>query len=336
MRVFPVLIIQCAQAGLLYANGQFCGELTEPLMLPVRPEGRVYLEFRPLTGRALPLAAALEFSNGALLPPLPGSVYALQWPDRIVDVELRPVPLPAADAPREPLSSLTLNKIRFFHQRLGDEEAVCTRSGPVFAVPLGARGLRALPLSEEAALLLGEHPGGASAWLLNTVDPERPVLGDHVHAQQIALEEGGALRALSYANDAVGHAFLTVYHPKEGRLEARSREHAWMPGGPRWPQTGPETLRAYLDALRVGAEKEANRYLAPAADHPLAATPLPAFHTVVELPRPLLAQPAGHPLALGLLEARSLNFGTVHGVCARVVPSEHAQGRFLLESVSVS
>ena len=335
--MFPVLIVQCAQAGLLYVNGQFCGELTEPLMLPVRPEGRVYLEFRPLTGQAFPLAAALELSQGALLPPLPGTVYALQWPDRVIDVELRPVPLPTADAPREPLSSLTLNKIRFFHQRIGNEEVICTRNGPLFAVPLGTRGLRALPLSAEAALLLGEYPGGASAWLLNTADPQRPALADHVHGRQLALEgEGGALRTLSYANDAVGHALLAVYRPRDGRLTALSREHAWMPGGPRWPQSGPETLRAYLDALRIGVEKEAAGYLTPAANAMVAAAPLPAFHTVVELPRPALGQPADQLPALGLLEARAANFGTVHSVFARAVPSEHAQGRFLLESVSVS
>jgi len=336
MRVFPVLIVQCAQPGLLYVNGWFCGELTEPLMLPVRPEGRAYLEFRPLTGQAFPLAAALEFSGGMLLPPLPAPVYAVQWPDRVIELELRPTPLPEAGAPREPLSSLTLGKARLFHRRLGHEEAICTRHEPLFAVPSGTRDLRALPLPAGGALLLGEHPGGASAWLLDTGDPERPALAGHVRAQRLALaEKDGTLRALCHVNDAVGHAHLTVYRPQGGRLAAQSREHAWAPGAPRWPQTEAETLRAYLEALRIGAEKEAIAYLTPAAADPPAAAALSDFHAVVELPRPLLAPPPGHPLALGLLEARGVNFGVVHAVCARAVPAEHAQGRFLLESVAV-
>jgi len=336
MRVFPVLIVQCAQPGLLYVNGWFCGELTEPLMLPVRPEGRVYLEFRPLTGQAFPLAAALELSEGALLPPLPASVYAVQWPDRVIELELRPTPMPETGAPREPLSSLTLGKARLFHQRVGHEEAICTRHEPLFAVPSGTRDLRALPLPAGGALLLGEHPGGGSAWLLDTADSERPALADHVRAQQLVLEEkDGTLRALCYANDAVGHAHLTVYRPQDGRLAAQSREHAWMPGAPRWPQTEAETLRAYLEALRAGAEKEAAAYLAPAAADSQAAATLPDFDMVVKLPRPLLAPPPGHPLALGLLEARGINFGVVHAVCARAVPAEHAQGRFLLEQIDV-
>ncbi|MCL2811630.1 MAG: hypothetical protein FWD25_07055 [Clostridia bacterium] len=335
--MFPVLIIQCAQAGLLYVNGQFCGELTEPLMLPVRPEGRVYLEFRPLTGEAFPLAAALEFSQGKLLPPLPASVYALQWPDRVIDLELRPVPMPVADAPREPLSSLTLGKTRLFHQRLGNEEAICTRSKPLFAIPNGTRNLHALPLPEGITLLLGEHSGGASVWLLDIADPEQPALADHIHAQQLALEEkDGTLRALSYANDAVGHAFLTVYRPQGSRLATQSREHAWTPGAPHWPQSGPETLRAYVEAQRLGAEKEATAYLSSAARDLLATAPLPTFHTVLELPRPLLTPPPDHPLSLGLLETQGINLGTVHAVSARAVSSEHAQGRFLLESISVN
>ena len=341
MRVFSMLIVQCAQPGLLYVNGWFCGELTEPLPLPVRPDGRVYLEFRPLTGEVFPLAVALEFCEGVLSEgmvsrPLPASVYAVQWPDRVMELELRPMPLPKADAPREPLSSLTLGKTRLFHQRLGDEEAICTRNRPLFAVPCGTRGLRALPLPAGGALLLGERPGGASAWLLDTADPERPALADQVHAQQIALEDkAGGLRALSCANDAVGHAHLTVYRPQEGRLAPQSREHAWMPGAPHWPQSGPETLRAYLDALRVDNRQEAAAYLLPAAAERLAAEPLPAFHAVVALPRPLSASLPDHPLALGLLEARGINLGVVHAVCARAVPAEHAQGRFLLESIVI-
>jgi len=333
MRVFPMLMVQCAQPGLLYVNGWFCGELTEPYMLPVRPDGRVYVEFRALTGQAFPLAAALAFSNGLLSPPLPATVYAVQWPDRVTGLELRPVPVPGADAPREPLSSVTLGKVRLFHQRIGGEEAICTRGEPLFAVPAGTHGLRALLLPEGGALLLGEHPGGASAWLLDTEDPERPALADRIQGQRLALEEGGVLRALSHADDAAGHAHLTVYRPQDGRLAAQSREHAWMPGAPRWPQTGPESLRAYLDALRVGADREAAAYLAPGAADLLADAPLPAFHAVVELPRPLLAPPEGHPLALGLLEAQGSNLGVVRAVCARAVPKEHAQGKFLLESV---
>lgn len=331
-----MLIVQCEQPGLLYVNGWFCGELTEPLMLPVRPDGRVYLEFRALVGHVFPLAASLTFAQGVLVPPFPASVYAVQWPDRVTELELRPTPIPEAGAPREPLSSLTLGKIRLFHQRLGDGEVLCTRAEPLFSMPSGTRGLRAMQLPEEGgALLLGEHPDGASAWLLDTADPARPTLADSIHARQLALEEeGGALRALSYAEDTVGHAHLTVYRPQDGRLTIVSREHAWMPGAPRWPQTELEILRAYLEALAAGADEEAAAYLTPVAADLLAATPLPSYHAVVELPRPLLAPPTDHPLTLGLLEIRAANLGTVHAVCARALPSAHAQGRFLLESVT--
>ncbi len=334
MPVFPVLIVQCAQPGLLYVNGAFCGELSEPQMLPVRPEGRVYVEFRALEGPAFPLAVALELREGRLVGAPPSSAYAVQWPDRVIELELRPVLLPKAPAPREPMATLPLGAVALHHQRLGGEEAICAGDTPLFGVPAGTHGLR-LQSAPEGALLLGEHPGGASAWLIDTGDAAMPVLADQAHAQQIALEGDGTLRALSYAHDAVGHAHLTIYRPQQRRLERLSRQHAWMPGAPHWPQTGQETLRAYLDALRVGAAEEAAAYLTPSAAGALASAPLPAFHSVVALQRPLLAPPADHPLALGLLEALAPNLGTVRAVCARAVAQQHAQGRYLLEAVAL-
>lgn len=331
--MLPVLIIQCAQSGLLYINGAFCGELTTPQMFPVRPDGRVYVEFRPLAGPAFPLAVALDVAGGQLQPTLPKSAYAVQWPDSLIELELRPMLLPSAPSARTVLGTLQAGNAQLTHQRSGDDEFLCLNDMPLLDMPSGTRGLRAQSLPG-GTLVLGTHDDGECAWLLTGID-NALTLADQVQAQQITLEADGTLRALKSNRDVVGHAQMVTYRPGNLRLEVLHTQSTWTSGTPNWPQTPQDTLSAYLQAISLGALDEASAYLTPSAQQTLAAEPLPSFDAVVPLPRPLVSAPPDRPLAMGLLEKQTGNQARVRAVCARAVSTQHTQGSFLLEHVSL-
>jgi hypothetical protein len=332
-----VLILQCAQAGLLYVNGGFCGELREPQALPIRPDGRVYLEFHGLEGPAIPLAVALDFAEGRLRAAPSETAYAVEWPELVTEVELRPVPWPKAPASREVLATLAWGENELTHQRVGDMEVLCApNDAPLFATPAGLHGLRMQAVSG-GALLFGAHEGGESAWLIADAPDGSgmPELAGEAHGQRLVAEADGALRALVPAGDATGHARSLLYRVRDGRLALQREEGVWMPGAPRWPRTPRETLGAYVNAVRFGDAGEAAGYLTKDAAAALTASPLPAFHAAVELPRHLASPPEGCPLALGLLEAAAGNWGRVRAVCARATAASHPQGEYLLERVEV-
>lgn len=327
----PMLIVQSEQPGLLYLNGAFCGELAEPLAFPVRADSRVFLELRPLGEFSFPVALALNFQDGTLQPPLPAIAYAVQWPDHITELELRPLRLPNAPPPESEIAALPFAGGTLRHRRLDGEDTLDWTGTPVCTLPEGAHGLRLQNGPQPGLhLLWGECDAGDCALLLSE-EQGTPVAQGRVVARQITAEPDGTLRALETVRDSVGHARTVLYQPGRDGLTELNRQPAWEEGGPRWPRTPEETLRAYLEALQLGLTEEASRYLtAPAAAKIL--TP-PVVNAVVPLPRPLLQAPEGCPLALGALRLEAPNLGRVRAVCAHAIPGQHAQGAYQLDQV---
>ncbi len=87
-----VLMIECAEPGLLTVNGQFCGPLEEGgQAFPMGRFTQAYMQFLPYNPNARPLALAVEFEDGRLARLHPQDCgFALVWPNGIVQLELRP------------------------------------------------------------------------------------------------------------------------------------------------------------------------------------------------------------------------------------------------------
>ncbi len=328
--MLPIILVQCAQPGLLYVNGAFCGELSAPQMLPVRPDGRVYVEFRPLAGAAFPLATALDFVGGVLQPTLPRCVYAVQWPDQIIDVELRPLLLPTAPAQHTTVDTLRAGSLTLTHQRTRQGDSLCLDDTPIVDLPEGLHSLRAHPLTK-GVLVTAERQDLAWAWLLTPDIDGTLTLADTLVAQQLTWEPDGTLQAVIPQQDTVGHVLTARYGPDMVRFVPQERRLGFIPGAPRWPQTPLDTFRAYLDAVRLGAQEEAAAFVVPAVHQP---NPLPTFDAVVPLPRPLAHPPENAPLALGLLHLAAENLGQVQAICAHAMPMQHAQGAYLLDQLA--
>ena len=139
------------------------------------------------------------------------------------------------------------------------------------------------------------------------------------------------LRAVVGGEDAVGHGELREYRVGPDGFRLVSAQPVWAQGVPRWPQSAQETLRAYLEAVRLGFRAEAEGYLAA----PHAAPALARFDGVTPLRYPLLRAPERLPLAMGLLSVAEPGLAYVTAVCARARAANGRQGGYALEEVAL-
>lgn len=289
-----LLLIQSHTPSLLTVNGQFCGRVDDsPHTYVTHDDERGYLALTPLTDSFLPLAREIQVRSGHLLPPADG-VYAIEWPESLCQIELRPAPLtPSASEP------------------------------PV--IPADAQDVVRRPVPDNR-LLCSWRDKSAEYARLCTDDGQ---ILDTLQAKRFTWDTPEILHALEETQDFVGHASLCTYRLTRDGFSLLSRQSVWSSGAPRWPSTPLQTLRAYLEALRIGADAEAVHYLAAPDRH----SALGSFDRVVELRFPLQHAPENLPLALGVLSIVSPTLARVQAVCARARASAHAQGTHKLEEI---
>ncbi len=135
-----MLAIQCAVRGLLTINGQFCGPVDgEGQTLPAAQDAEIFIEYRPLTENAEPLALELILENGSAAKLEPASRgYALLWPDGLIQLELRPQ---ATDAPETGEAEQAASNVllRYLTMRLAGDAG----AGAMLMRPDAAEGLPA-------------------------------------------------------------------------------------------------------------------------------------------------------------------------------------------------
>ena len=288
-----LLLIQSHTPGLLTVNGQFCGRVDDsPHTYITHADDRGYLSFLPLTDGFMPLSREIELRAHQLLPPAEG-LYALQWPDGICQLELRPTPFPAPAAP--PL------------------------------IPADAQDVMQRTIQDDRVLYSFRTGDGAMVYLCR----QDGQIIDRLHADRLTWDTPDILQAFASEQDVVGHASLCTYRLTPDGFRLLSRQNVWADGAPHWPATPLQTLRAYLDALRIGADAEAAHYLAAPDRH----SALGTFDRVVELRFPPRCADEQLPLALGVLTIVSPTLARVQAVCARTRAVTHAQGAHQLEEI---
>lgn len=321
----PILLIESGTPGLLYVNGQFCGELTEPQPFPSWPDGRALIEFRPLGRSALPMACALTLKDGLLQPHGQEGVFCVQWPDGVAQVELRPQRLEGTPVLTDIGCGLTLAAREGSAAILRGEEIVQP-------LPPGARDVNAKPAEAGGCVATGRCAAGM---FVCCVPPPGRRIGDGASgfllARTVKWERADLVRAVSGGEDTVGHGMLSEYRVDAEGLHLLSSQPVWTDGAPRWPQSAQETLRAYLEARHAGLDAEANGYLSS----PGVGGELPPFDAVLPLRYPLCRPPAGCPLAMGVMRVREAGLACVTAVCARARDARGRQGNYCLDAMQI-
>ena len=321
----PILLIESNAPGLLYVNGQFCGELTEPQAFPSWPDARALIEYRPLGRAYWPMACALTLRDGQVQPHGQEGVFCVQWPEGIAQVELRPQSLGGQTKREELGAGVSL--------LMQDGNAALARNDEILQpLPQGAKELGVRQLEDGGCVVSGRCPGGL---FVCAVPPEGgAIAGDaqaFVLARTLKWERKDLLQAVTGSEDTVGHGVLNEYRVDAGGLHRISSQPVWADGAPRWPQNGQETLRAYLEAVHAGHNAEAEGYLASPDLQPA----LPRFDAVLPLRYPLNRLPAGLPLAMGVMAVEEAGLARVTAVCARAKEARGRQGNYRLEALAI-
>lgn len=292
-----MLLIQSNTPGLLTLNGQFCGRVDDsPQSYLTHHSDRGYLFFTPFDDTRPSLTREIRIRDDQLLPPDEG-IYALQWPEGVCQLELRP------------------------SQRPGD-----TAPAPG-ALPADALDVQKRPVFDGCTLLTFRTGSGECARLYDAAGLSIASLD----ARRLTWDTPEIVQAFEEAKDFVGHASLCSYRLTPAGFTALTRQNIWSAGAPRWPTTPMQTLRAYLEALCIGANAEAAHYLSAPDRH----TALEPFDRVIDLRFPLTHAPEQLPLALGILTVLSPTLARVQAVCARTHAVSHAQGTHKIEALQV-
>lgn len=292
-----MLLIQSNTPGLLTLNGQFCGRVDDsPHTYLTHRDDRGYLAFMPYNDAYLPLVREIHLQDDQLSPPDEG-LYALQWPESVCQLELRPAPRFAVPA---------------------------QASSPL---PDGAQDVQKRPVLD-GFTLLAYHLGHSECVCLCDASLQ-PVAT--LRARRFTWDTPEILQAFEDAEDFVGHASLCSYRLTPAGFTVLARQNVWANGAPRWPSTPLQTLRAYLEALHIGANAEAAHYLSSPDRH----SALDPFDRVVDLRFPLTHAPERLPLALGVLTVVSPTLARVQAVCARTRAASHAQGAYKIEELQI-
>ena len=118
-----VLLIESAGDGVLFVNGQFMGPMErEGQAFPCGKNEEIYIQLFPF-GERMPLTVKLYLEGGRIAALEPQeNAFALQWPDGILQLELRAQGQEREAIQEEPHASNVL--MRYLSMRLaGDEQA---------------------------------------------------------------------------------------------------------------------------------------------------------------------------------------------------------------------
>ncbi len=312
----PVLYISPDTAGLVYINGHLAGECgaATPLVMPVAPQGAVYLEYHPLRAGVLPVSRRLNLAGGYIAP---GSepieeMYIVAWPDSVIDVEISPRRTgPLAGAQRLSAGGCELYVLA------GDGApgvARLVRGGELMEarLPAGARDARALETSDGRVMLLGRCDAGEFAQIY---DAQTGALALDVAGREISPAERGGVQVLRATGDAAGHVLREVWRPSGRgyacRLLAVSRERPDPPDSPE------RAALMLAQALLMGRDEEALELLSEPARAQLG-----ALRALVGRYDACCALKYGRPPGrIGLMKLVTPGYARVHALAYRASPA---------------
>lgn len=167
------IYIQSEARGVLMVNGVFCGPMeAEGQAFPAGKNAEVYVQLFPF-GETPPLTAAMRLSGGRVESLAPAdSAYALEWPDGIIQLELRSASVAqSAQETQERVPAGTL--LRFLTMQLaGDAQAkhllmgvqeIPDLSAYAAAIPMRFAPLHADPRYDDRAGLLRRRAENVAA-----------------------------------------------------------------------------------------------------------------------------------------------------------------------------
>ena len=248
----PTAVITSPAVGLVYINGRLAGETApeSPLIIPITPNGTVYIELIPFGRIFRPCAYRLPVKNGVPnTENTDNSMTLMLYPNGVIETSLRPPKAFTADSEFTVTDGIPIT--------LQHGEASLLKAGnSSAALPGGA----SLPDSHMTLngneLFLGNIPGGKylAVFDKDTLIPKGSITADSISTENSTVHTETAL------NDTAGHIRIDEYSIyTDGIGLISSQIH--LPS-PKHPTNAEEAAMAAMEALLLGLSEEARQYTA--------------------------------------------------------------------------
>ncbi|MGI6706013.1 MAG: hypothetical protein ACOX6S_07045 [Clostridia bacterium] len=292
----PTLLLRSSGIpGLIKMNDILVGEITQDIRqripIPVSATGACFISFIPLVGcedrgNYLPVTRKFIFHQGRLVIPDPmdfwDNIALLEWPGNIYEVTVSPLYIPypplctsipetidqaAGDFngdDREEIATVfidnclhvviedpTSDRLLFHYTPLFGKD-----SAHLYLKDMTGKGLSDLvlrgPVDDQAEFIT----------VISWIDGEYRVLLD-VYGNSIDISDDfpGKVRVLQRLEDTCRHDVSNTY-TFDGKVFGLSKaDILWLSGEPSWPKSPQNTVKAFLDAVKLNLEQEAMGFL---------------------------------------------------------------------------
>ena len=250
-----IAVFTAPTGGVISINGRFAGETgpDSPLIMPVTPNGTLYVEFNPFSRRYRPIAYKFHTSSGEFdIENTSDACYMMLWPDGICEFSLTP---PAAYPPESEYSMLDDRPVAL----LRGEASILRVGRQSLALSTGAQLPDTKIHINGAEIYMGKCSEGqyAAAFSAHTLQPISSITAGKIEF------ENNTLRAATDLNDTAGHTLIEIYTPTETALNLTSAEYMWTNAAQITPDSPEKTALAAVQAAMLGLHDEADSYLAP-------------------------------------------------------------------------
>lgn len=307
-----IAVFTAPTSGIISINGRFAGETgTEsPLIMPVTPNGTLYVEFSPFSRRFRPMAYKFQTSSGEFdMENTSDACYMMLWPDGICEFSLTP---PAAYPPESEYSMLDDRPIAL----LRGEASLLRVGREALALPAGAQLPDTKIHINSAEIYMGKCPEGqyAAAFSAHTLQPISAITAGKI------VHENNTLRATTDLNDTAGHTLIEIYTPTENALNLTSNEYIWTNNTPIRPESPEKTALTAIEAAMLNLYDEANSYLAPSLSQSNIISEISQkYDTVLPMKYIISKQPC-----LALVKKKTDRAATVTPLAYHAIPTDNA------------
>ncbi len=292
----PTLLVRSSGIpGLVKMNDILIGEITRDIQqripIPVSPTGACYISFIPLVGcgdrgNYLPVTRKFIFHQGRLMIPDPmdfwDDIALVEWPGNIYEITISPLYIPypplcttipetidqtACDFNgdgREEIATAFIDNC--LHVVIEDpaSDRLVFHYAPLFGKDSAHLYLKDMTGKGFSDLVLRGPVDNIAEFItiISWIDGEYQVLLD-VYGNSIDISEDfpGRVRVLQHLGDTCRHDVSYTYTFDGKTFDLSKVDILWVSGEPSWPKSPQDTVKAFLDAIKLNLEQEAMGFL---------------------------------------------------------------------------
>ena len=284
----PTLVITSPAAGLVHINGRITGETgpDNPIIMPITPNGTIYLHFFPLGRRYRPGTYRLSASSGNISK-ADDTSYLISWPGNIYEISLMPLTAVPQESEFSMIDGIPAAILR--------GEASLLRIGQhSVALPDGASLPDIHTTANGAEIYMGAC--GKQRYLAAFASDSLLPLGTIV-ADAIDLSADSTIAASTALHDTAGHTRIDTYSASQAALEHTSTTYTFGENGRIRPSDAEQAALAAAEAVLLGLNDEAANYLSGSLTTTQLSDILNGVDTVIAIKYSI---PGAHP-AIGLV-----------------------------------